>query len=145
MIRRQGSDRFILITQHDHALLSGRLAERVGNAQFARPEPREAAIRGIAMHDSGWPLHDDRPTVNPKHLPLDVFETPREVALHVWDASVERAAASHPYAGLLVSLHVMSLSQLLGQMRPSQRDQFEITKFQHREIERQEELRQRVG
>ena len=64
MIRhRQGSD-FLLITQDDHARLSGRFAEHLGNDRFARPEPRPQTLRGIALHDCGWPLHDRRPTLN---------------------------------------------------------------------------------
>jgi hypothetical protein len=145
MIRREAHGQFVLITQHDHALLAGRLARRFGNARFARPQPAEPTLRGIDLHDSGWPLHDQAPTLNARHLPLDVFETPRDIGLKVWTASVERAAAENLYSGLLVSLHVLSLSQLLADLHRSPRDQFEINKFQHREIERQEEFRRELG
>jgi hypothetical protein len=145
MIRRETPGHFLLITQHDHALLSGRLAEKIGNEFLSRPEPWDQVVQGITLHDSGWPLHDDSPTLNRAGLPLDVFETPREIGLQVWRESVEHAAAAHPYAGLLVSLHVLALSQLMSNMRPSPRDRFEINKFQHYEIERQEALRVKLG
>src|SRR5689334_4373848 len=110
MIRRRVADEFWLFTQHDHALLAGVLAERLGNDTFASPDPREAVVRGVAMHDCGWPLHDDAPTLNRHGEPLDVFETPPQIGLRVWSEAARRAAGADPYAGLLVSLHSLSLS-----------------------------------
>jgi Protein of unknown function (DUF3891) len=154
MIRREVGNEFFLITQHDHALLAGQLAQQYGNERFDPPSPREATITGVAMHDSGWPLHDDLPTLNAKHLPLDVFESPRAIALKVWTASAERAAAVDPYAGLLVSLHSLALSIYATSQVSSKNDsfdvsqlaeRFEVNKFQHREVERQENLRKMLG
>src|SRR5690242_6538042 len=112
MIRRRDGNDFLLIAQHDHALISGQLAESFGNDRFPPPQPRAQTLIGIAQHDCGWPLHDDAPTLNGEHLPLDVFESPRPIAFRVWTASVEGATKQDPYAGLLVSLHVLSLSVL---------------------------------
>ena len=153
MIRRRHGNDSLLITQHDHALIAGQLAELFGNDRFAAPNPFEHALQGVKLHDSGWPLHDDEPTINSEGLPLDVFETPRSIAFQVWTASVERAIAKDPYAGLLVSLHVLSLSVLATETeRPNAhfdltnpQDRFAIIKFQQRELERQEDLRLRVG
>ncbi|HSU66058.1 MAG TPA: DUF3891 family protein, partial [Tepidisphaeraceae bacterium] len=108
MIRHRREDEFLLFTQHDHALLAGRLAEHISGALIARPSPE--TIQGIALHDCGWPLHDDEPTINPRGLPLHVFETPPEISTVVWSASARRAANKDPYSGLLVSLHVLNLS-----------------------------------
>src|SRR5687768_18404240 len=94
MIRRQQGDDWLLITQHDHALLAGELAEHFGNEYFARPEPREPALRGVRLHDCGWPLHDDQPTINKDGKPLDVFETTRDIALPVWRSSADQASAA---------------------------------------------------
>src|SRR5436190_20287937 len=110
MIRRQVGDEFWLFAQHDHALLSGRLAEQFGNERFAVSAQRESVIRGVSLHDSGWPLHDEQPTLNKEDQPLDVFESPPHVGLTVWAESSRRATAADPYAGLLVSLHGLSLS-----------------------------------
>lgn len=146
MIRREATDgAWMLITQNDHALLSGRLAQRLDGRVIKRPEPCEPVMSAIAMHDSGWPEHDEQPTLNARGFPLDVFETPREIGLKAWALSVERATEAHPYAGLLVSLHVLSLSQLLENTSIWARDRFEINKFHHREIERQESLRRTLG
>lgn len=176
MIRRAQDGAFLLIPQHDHAVSSGKLAEHVGNGRFARPEPRDAVLRGVSLHDGGWPLHDEQPTLNPQHLPFDVFESKPEVAMMVWRASVERAAGglsaapldeaegasshsvpfscAHPYAGLLVSLHVLALSRLAIEASNSKAERspahpnrvlFEVNKFQHKQIEIQEQFRRQLG
>jgi hypothetical protein len=149
MIRREEQGSFLLIAQHDHALVSGQLAEVFGNETFALPQPLRDVVRGVSLHDCGWPLHDELPTINKDGLPLDVFETPREIALKVWTASAERAAAIDPYAGLLVSLHVLNLSVFASTLPQfnveSQPQRFAMVKFQQREIERQENLRMKLG
>ncbi len=152
MIRRRDSDGFRLITQHDHAIVSGALARRIGNGQFARPDPFEQTILGITQHDCGWPLHDDQPTLSSAKLPLDVFESPRQIAHKVWIESARRAAAMDPYAGLLVSLHVLSLSAATVPQKPTvrfdpqqMRHQFDLNKFQHQAIELLETLRAKSG
>jgi hypothetical protein len=153
-IRRRAQGAFQLITQHDHGLLAGQLAERFGNARFARPDPLEPTLLATALHDGGWPIHDDQPTLNDDGLPLDVFEVGRHISLKVWTASADRAAERHPYAGLLTSLHVLSLSAYAmsqSQLRfapgtpEAMRDRFEINRFQHQEIQRQQHLRDALG
>ena len=149
MIRREHGNDFLLITQHDHAVLSGELARHVGNASFAAPSPFGETVEAIANHDAGWPLHDDEPTLNAQGLPLHVFEVPAAVAIRVWSASVDRARAPGPYQGLLVSLHVLGLSAwAVG--RPaeggsSRQEMFEMNKFQHRQVEVQDQLRRELG
>ncbi|MBC8108195.1 MAG: DUF3891 family protein [Anaerolineae bacterium] len=153
MIRRRVGDEFWLITQHEHALLSGELARHVGNKRFDAPS--ESAIRGIALHDCGWPVHDDQPTLNSKHQPIDLFESTHEIGLKVWQAGSERAvAAGDDYAALLVSLHVLSLSVKATTPQREQHEMFEMTnaktrfevnRFQHYQIELQERLRRKLG
>lgn len=148
MIRRDDGNDFLLITQHDHALMSGALARRLGNARFAPPAPFEETVEGIAHHDCGWPLHDDAPTLNKAGLPLHVFEAPVGLATQVWAASVARAMNLGDRQGLLVSLHTFNLSannMMSHASRPSRTDLFDMNKFQHRQIEVQEMLRTRLG
>lgn len=143
MIRHPQGDAFLLFSQHDHALLSGRLAERISGSLIARPSPQ--TIQGIALHDCGWPLHDEEPTLNANGDPLHVFETPPAIATSVWSASARRAANVDPYSGLLVSLHVLHLSLMSQASHPAPKDVFELNKFQHAQIELQERLRTAVG
>lgn len=145
MIRRQANGQFLLIAQMEHARLSGKLIERIGNGLFAPPLPHEPTVQGASMHDSGWPLHDEQPTLNAQNLPRHVFEMPLPVALRIWAVSADRAQALHDYTGLLVSLHSLGLSSIPASRDHTPREAFELNKFQHREIERQEQLRQRLG
>ncbi len=154
MIRREDGGDFLLIAQHDHALVAGVLAAQFGNADFAAPDPQDKTVKGVSLHDCGWPLHDDEPTLNAKGLPSDVFETTRPVALKVWAASADKASADDPYAGLLTSLHVLSLSVFATSETSFAHEKFDlddpqerfaVLKFQQHEIARQEDLRQRLG
>ncbi|HEV7297861.1 MAG TPA: DUF3891 family protein [Tepidisphaeraceae bacterium] len=145
MIRRDETDGYLLITQNDHAKLSGQLAACVGNERFGALIDNAAAVRGITLHDCGWPVHDEAPTINPKGQPTDVFESPHDVALRVWTESAARATAEGPYPGLLVSLHVLHLSLLADARKQDVHERFAVNKFQHAEVERQETLRQSLG
>ena len=144
MIRREMHDQDWLITQHDHARLAGQFARHLGNAAFARPAEFDSFVTAVSLHDAGWPLHDDAPTIDPAGRPLHVFDRPWNVALQVWGESVERAVAADPYAGLLVSIHTMRITQDLAD-RETPAAKFAILKFFHREIERQEQLRRQLG
>jgi hypothetical protein len=139
MIRHVAKNNWFLFTQHEHALLAGRIAEHFGNTPFQKPSPH--TVQGIALHDCGWPLHDDRPTLNGKGEPLHVFESPVWVGCQVWAASARRAANKDLYAGLLVSIHVAHLASLAAQVHRGQRDVFELNKFQHDQVELQDHLR----
>ncbi len=152
MIRRRSGFTLQLITQTDHAAVSGFLAEHLGNDLFARPTAD--VIAAIHAHDAGWPLHDDQPMLNASGWPLHVFETPPSLSTQIWSASVERAAVLGPYAALLVSLHQLNLSDGVirrgleaksGGGNFSPRDVFDLNKFQHRQIELQETLRMQIG
>ena len=145
MIRRHAGDRHQLISQNDHALLSGQLAAFFGNAQFAPPDPLPDTLAAIALHDCGWPAHDSSPTINKDNLPLDVFETPLSLALDLWSAAADRAAAATPYTQLLVSLHIFGLSAFAATNSRTRREMFELNQFQQRQIELQERLRAGLG
>ena len=118
MIRHRLGDDFILITQHDHAQLSGRLAERVGNALFSAPTPFQETVDGIALHDCGWPLHDERPTLNPQGQPLHVLESPMSVAIPVWSESVRLASQHNALDQLLAEERAARVRGVLGTLKP---------------------------
>jgi hypothetical protein len=154
MIRRVDGQSFLLIDQHDHALLAGEMAGKFGNESFAQPIPFDSTLKGISLHDSGWPLHDEAPTLNKDHLPIVVFESTPDIAVKVWTASADRASAEDPYAGLLTSLHVLSLSVFASTQTSFGHEKFDldeapekfaVAKFQHHEIERQGMLRTKLG
>ena len=149
MIRRPDAQYWILTTQNDHAIFAGQLAAHFGNEVFDVPVRRDLLITAITLHDSGWPLHDDNPTLDASGQPLHVFETSLAQVVRIWSASVDRAAEHGPYVGLLVSLHQFALSDLARQHIAGHPDalrmQFESNKFQQKQIERQQQFRQELG
>ncbi len=152
MIRHQQGNEYFLFTQDDHAQLSGTLAEQIGNAWFAAIQPRKQVIRAIAMHDCGWRLHDQQPTLDAANLPLHVFDTPIPIASRVWTESVRRVREIDAYAGLLVSIHAFGLSAMSYQhyadprnKRKNAKELFELNKFQQLQIEVQEQIRASMG
>jgi hypothetical protein len=70
---------------------------------------------------------------------------PLEIMLPIWANSTDLAAAKHPYAGLLVSLHGLSLSARAHVTPTDMSLVFALNKFQHRQIEVQETLRMQLG
>lgn len=152
---------FALIAQDDHARLSGQLARHLGTLRYARPELTdfkgggyENFIHAVTLHDAGWPEHDRTPTLSGEGYPSDVFETTPEVATRVWPGAPEAAKPFGPVAELLTSLHVLALSAYATSGTTFKHEKmdvsslpvrFEMNKFQHREIERQERLRRELG
>lgn len=161
MIRRNLGNQFALITQDDHARLAGELVSHLGTMKFRRPEIKwREFVTAVTLHDRGWAMQDAHPTRNRSGLPLDVFETPRDIAVTVWPGAPDAARTDPeggPWAELLVSLHVLSLSAYAvsheglnrgeRNSRPEDqmRERFLMNKFQHREIERQVRLRTELG
>jgi uncharacterized protein DUF3891 len=146
MIRRDEPDGAFLITQIAHARLAVTLAAAVGNENFFTPLPREPVLTAVMVHDDGWRLHDDAPTIDEAGRATDAFEMPLETSLRIWSASTTEAAAAGPYAGLLVALHGLALA---GYVKPlvdrPRAETFALIKFQHAQIEIQESLRRRLG
>ena len=106
MIRRSLPDGDLLITQAEHALQAGRLAAAMKDL----PEPREALIRAIYLHDAGWPLLDDQPEPLPDGRPPHIFDHDTAYSAPAWRRSVAVARASGPLEALLVSRHFSRFS-----------------------------------
>lgn len=106
MIRRSLPDGDLLITQAEHALQAGRLAAAMKDL----PEPREALIRAVALHDAGWPLLDDQPEPLSDGRPPHVFDHDTAYSSPAWRRSVAIARASGPLEALLVSRHFARFS-----------------------------------
>ncbi len=152
MIRRTEGDNFLLIRQHDHAILAGEIGKHWGNGQFERPARFDELILGISNHDLGWQKMDDLGLLSKAGYPLDVFESPRNISHGAWLESARSATKLNLYAGLLVSLHQLGLSAIsVSGNQPSRFDvqqlkqQFDLNKFQHAIIEHAEHIRQKLG
>jgi len=112
MIVRRTETALVLVTQLDHAALSGELARRWGAGPFQVPEPQEPVILAAARHDEGWREQDAQPLYDAARRAPAHFRTV-DVPTHIplYRTGIERIVALDPYAGLLVSMHGSGIYQ----------------------------------
>ena len=113
MIRRDaqaadGSPRWILIPQIDHARLAGDLADAW---HFGRAvEPIAADIRHAARHhDDGWADWDLAPGVDASGVPVNFDAMRLADALSIWQRGIELSTIHSPLAGYLTAGHFCRL------------------------------------
>lgn len=106
MIRRDNNGGWILITQHDHAVLSGQIMLHWGNDKFVKPEPYDEVLFAIKEHDSGWKDWDSSPKINTENgFPANFTEmSPHDQAV-IWSKCYRSNSSDHPYASALTALH----------------------------------------
>ena len=135
-----------LISQPDHANLSGELAAQFVSDRFPRVEAQVA--RAIALHDSGWAMfpQESNPQTPPRLCtngkPIAFVEFGPEEFLQAWAASIDRVESVCPAGGIIVSRHFCELGHFRldnGAGLDSNGRQL-ITAFLHREDERQHRL-----
>jgi uncharacterized protein DUF3891 len=119
MLRRDEDDgaNWLVITQPEHAALSGRLAQEWA----AIPAPRRATLLAVYEHDNGHGLSDANGHWNPQSGEVQDFRSaPKELQAAIARRGVERLAAESPYAALLVAIHFgqqAAKERLLAQLR----------------------------
>jgi hypothetical protein len=109
MIRREittadGTDLWLLISQVEHARVSGELARnwRVGYSQDV--------VNAIAHHDDGWAAWEAQPKLKPEFGgPFSFLEMPVPAALVIWDHSIAAAGEFGPLAAYIVAGHFYNL------------------------------------
>jgi hypothetical protein len=115
MIRRDdtapdGSRSWILISQVDHAQISGELATHWGANGFAPIEPREELLPAIFGHDDGWAAWERFPGIDPQlGRPLNFTEMPLADSLAIWQRSIDAVQSHGDLAGYVVSGHFLAL------------------------------------
>ncbi|MCA9257564.1 MAG: DUF3891 family protein [Planctomycetales bacterium] len=126
MIRRDvqlpdGSPGWLLVSQVDHARLSGVLA-----SHCARPLPiadsndafRAQLLDAIAGHDDGWAEWEVAPSLDPSDgRPLAFNELPTAEATEIWSRSIEEARCRSAVGGWLVAGHFLRLLEMSDDMR----------------------------
>jgi hypothetical protein len=121
-----------LISQPDHAALSGTLARSIDSRDF--PKLDEEAIQAITLHDDGWTTFDDSPRLSGRR-PMSFLDVAAPDFLQAWRGSIERAENASALAGLMVSEHFCRIARA----RP-QTHQTLIDRFLQEERERQARL-----
>lgn len=110
MIVQPYEDRYLVIKQHDHALQVGAMARHWGNEEMPGYEPRHLMIETAARHDNGWVSLESRPAIDPESGgPLQFTQVPPRDHIPAHRRGIDEAVNSHPWVGLLVSLHTVGL------------------------------------
>ena len=140
MIVREQPEGFVLIRQHDHAKLSGQIAEHLLPEWMPTGSDREAAVLAITQHDRGWRYLDENPLWDSESSsPFSFINYPLEPKLSSYRAGLDEAEAMDPYAGLLCSMHYASFQQIRYAEEP------EAARFYKEEIHRQERIQSQLS
>jgi hypothetical protein len=113
IVRYESDGSIVMITQNDHAQLSGLFAAHWGNGEFEKPRPYGSMVRAAMFHDRGWIRYETGPQLNP-----ETGKTPnyREVAsdraqLDAFEWAGDWLSAIDAYAGLMIARHRTGLWQ----------------------------------
>jgi hypothetical protein len=99
-----------LISQVEHARLSGMLVERWGRPPFESLQPRDELIKAIYHHDDGWADWERTAGIDAESgRPLDFTEMPLVESLAIWRDSIASAGQHGSLAAYVVSAHFCAL------------------------------------
>jgi len=97
----------LLITQPDHAALSGRIMMRWNDRGFETHRRRASILLAIREHDNGWREVDASPVLDPASgRMLDFVSVPADVRRAIWPRGVQRLSGD-PWAAALVAQHAL--------------------------------------
>lgn len=132
MIVRERSDTFVLVSQYDHAQLSGWLAALWN--ETLPPPSGPLRLAGL-LHDVAWAALDTQPMWNEAaNRPYTFLDLPNAIKLPGYQMGVDQAEREDPYTGLLCSLHYPGLIPAFMRTDP------EIAAFLQAEEQRQARL-----
>ena len=115
MIRRNttgpgGQASWVLVSQVDHAQLSGQLAEAWEGLDLRDGSERDQLISAIYHHDDGWAEWEENQQIDARTgRPRQFTEMDLSDSLNIWTRSIEAAAAAGPLAGYAVAGHFIDL------------------------------------
>jgi hypothetical protein len=105
----QGS-MLLLVTQPDHAHLSGELLALWRAGDLPAHPRRDDLLFAAREHDNGWREADAAPRWDAERgRPHDFTTLPRQERIEIWERGTCRFAAERPYAALLITRHALNL------------------------------------
>ena len=111
MIVRETQDGYVLIKQHDHALISGEIAKRWRE----RPRPLDSTLFAIAHHDVAWRGPDSEVRWNEETgRPYSFAEYPSELKVKAYEEGLDWVEERDAYAACLCSMHYEKLLRQFG-------------------------------
>ncbi len=113
IVRYESDGSIVMITQNDHAQLSGLFAAHWGNDEFEKPRPYGSLVRAAMFHDRGWIRYETGPQLNPDSAKTPNYrEVPTDRAqLEAFEWAGDWLSAIDTYAGLLIAKHRTGLWQ----------------------------------
>lgn len=115
----ENTDEYRLITQPDHANMSGKIAVNWGNATFSDPEPKHSLVVAAEDHDHGWKKYDLYPRIEGNEKkPIDFIEISSDDWTSFYGTGVQDSTEVDPYGGLMVSMHASGLRRQGYGVRP---------------------------
>lgn len=102
MIVRQRGDLFVLVRQHEHAVMAGEIAKHFTQAI----RPLKETLYAIEQHDVGWVELDQHVVWNEEtQKPYSFMDYPLAPKLEAYSNGIVQAEANSLYAGYLCSKH----------------------------------------
>ena len=113
IVRYESDGSIVMITQNDHAQLSGLFAAHWGNKDFEKPRPYGSMVRAAMFHDRGWIRYETGPQLNPETGKTPNYrEVPTDRAqLEAFEWAGDWLSAIDAYAGLMITRHRTGLWQ----------------------------------
>lgn len=106
MIVRENDSDFIMIRQHDHAVLSEKIVTSFQEELFPEDPFKRSVLYAIKMHDYGWINFDKEPFWNDeKNAPFSFIDFPNVVKTVLYEHGINEVEKNDSYAGLLCSEH----------------------------------------
>lgn len=110
MLVRVEEDRFVLVTQSDHAHLGSELLSLWRDPDLIEHPRRQSLLQAVRLHDNGWREVDSAPRVDPEGgAPLSFLEISGELRVEIWRRGILRYGEEDPYTALLVLTHARRL------------------------------------
>ncbi|SDJ55198.1 DUF3891 family protein [Salimicrobium halophilum] len=109
MIVREYEEGFVMIRQHDHAVISGEMARNWKKDFLLTSRIRSEADWAVEVHDRAWIPLDQEPLWNEEQQrPYTFVDYPLEEKLQAYRNGIEATAKESLYAGILTSMHYQS-------------------------------------
>lgn len=103
MIVREKEDNFILISQHDHAQISGDITKNLNKNLFGSYYFNDVIVAAY-QHDRGWIDLDQTPKWN-GNAPFSFLDYPLIPKLKAYHQGLNEVEMMDKYASLICSLH----------------------------------------
>ena len=109
MIIHERENDFIMVAQHDHALVSRDAAQYWLDDYFFGINKKDSVILAVREHDRCWIQPDEEPLWNQQtQQPYSFMDYPGSPKLAFYKEGIDEVVEMDPYAGLLCSLHYAS-------------------------------------